>query len=91
MGDDFLRSHMIIYVEKESVSKISSLDIIEAYDAGGRSSPHILPSLIRTPSVDEECNSNFFSNKLVVARKNSHTLIVYHILLVLACKSNMTT
>ena len=35
MGDDYLRSYMIIYVEKELAAKISSLDILKAFDLGG--------------------------------------------------------
>lgn len=35
MGDDYLRSYMIIYIEKELAAKISSLQIIKAYDLAG--------------------------------------------------------
>jgi len=35
MGDDYLRSYTIIYVEKELTEKISSLDILKAFDLGG--------------------------------------------------------
>ena len=37
MGDDYLRSYTIIYVEKELTEKISSLDILKAFDLGGPS------------------------------------------------------
>ena len=37
MGDDYLRSYTIIYVEKELAAKISSLDILKAFDLGGPS------------------------------------------------------
>jgi hypothetical protein len=32
MRDDFLRSYMIIYIEKELAAKISSHDIIEVFN-----------------------------------------------------------
>jgi len=35
MGDDFLRSYMIIYIEKELAAKITSEDIINSYDLVG--------------------------------------------------------
>jgi hypothetical protein len=35
MGDDYLRSYVTIYIEKELAAKISSLDIMEAFDQGG--------------------------------------------------------
>ncbi|KAG2604865.1 hypothetical protein PVAP13_4NG097550 [Panicum virgatum] len=35
MGDDFLRSYMIIYIEKELARKITSEDIINSYDLVG--------------------------------------------------------
>jgi len=37
MGDDYLRSYTIIYVEKELTEKISSLDILKAFYLGGPS------------------------------------------------------
>jgi hypothetical protein len=35
MGDDYLQSYVSIYIEKELAAKISSLDIMEAFDQGG--------------------------------------------------------
>jgi hypothetical protein len=35
IGDDYLRSYTIIYVEKELATKISTRDIMEAFDLGG--------------------------------------------------------
>ena len=35
MGDGFLRSYMIVYIEKELAAKISSNDIIKSYDLVG--------------------------------------------------------
>jgi hypothetical protein len=35
MGNDYLRSYVTIYIEKELAAKISSLDIMEAFDQGG--------------------------------------------------------
>ena len=37
MGDDYLRSYTIIYVEKELAAKINSLDILKVFYLGG---PH---------------------------------------------------
>jgi hypothetical protein len=36
MGDDFLRHYMIVYIGKEIAAKISSDDIIDLFDTGGR-------------------------------------------------------
>jgi hypothetical protein len=35
MGDDYLWTCVTIYIEKELAAKISSLDIMEAFDQGG--------------------------------------------------------
>lgn len=36
MGDDFLRNYMIVYIGKEIAAKISSSEIINLFDTGGR-------------------------------------------------------
>lgn len=36
MGDDYLRNYMIVYIGKEIAAKISSDEIIELFDTGGR-------------------------------------------------------
>ena len=36
MGDDYLRHYMILYIGKEIAAKISSDEIIELFDTGGR-------------------------------------------------------
>ena len=36
MGDDFLRHYMIVYIGKEIAAKISSDEIINLFDTGGR-------------------------------------------------------
>ena len=36
MGDDYLRNYMILYIGKEIAAKISSDEIIELFDTGGR-------------------------------------------------------
>jgi hypothetical protein len=36
MGDDFLRHYMIVYIGKEIAAKISTSEIIDLFDTGGR-------------------------------------------------------
>ena len=36
MGDDFLRHYMVVYIGKEIAAKITSDEIINLFDAGGR-------------------------------------------------------
>lgn len=36
MGDDFLRHYMVIYIGKEIAAKITSDEIINLFDTGGR-------------------------------------------------------
>ena len=36
MGDDFLRHYMVVYIGKEIAAKITSDEIINLFDTGGR-------------------------------------------------------
>ena len=36
MGDNFLRHYMVVYIGKEIAAKITSDEIINLFDAGGR-------------------------------------------------------
>ena len=36
MGDDFLRHYMVVYIGKEIAAKITSDEIINLFDIGGR-------------------------------------------------------